>query len=163
MNIRVIVAVLGFLLSACGDESPSVQAPVETVTKEPVEIVLPVPAEQPEAAPPQSVQAEKEAEAEVEVEVEVATLEPPQAHSTKLATATLDLRVPQQLLDQLRFDDPPLQEQTQSLLPPMFVEKSKPERKFRVGGSLFTTENLGDGAPTLKSIDGAELQLEYKP
>ena len=157
MNIRVIVVVLGFLLSACGDESPSVQAPVETVTKEPVEIVLSVPAEQPEAAPPQPVQAE------VETETETETLEPSPALSTKQAAATLDLRVPQQLLDQLRFDDPPLQEQTQSLLPPMFVEKSKPERKFRVGGSLFTTENLGDGAPKLKSIDGAELQLEYKP
>jgi hypothetical protein len=148
MNIRVLPFLIGFLLSACSDEQPPVHEPEQALIEEPVEIVLPAAVEQPEA--------------ELPLPEKVKQQQPHPSISTEQEAPALDLHVPRSLLDELRFDDPPLQEQSQPLLPPLFVEKPKPERSFNIEGSLFTHENLNDGVPVLKSIDGAELQLEYK-
>lgn len=144
MNMRALIVVLGLLLNACGDPPPPAQPAVQT----PAAIVLtpsPEQAEAPLSQPPKAVNKSR----------------PGPSVAIQPAPA-IDLRLPPQLVDELRFGEPPAQEQRASLLPPLFVEKPKPDQRFKLDGSLFTNENLREGVPTLKSIDGAELELEYK-
>lgn len=144
MNVRVCVVVMGCLLSACSDEQP----PARPVVEVPAASVLPVPSLQPEILPPQA---------------EIAVIKPTPPESISMPPSPeIDLRLPEQLVNQLRFDDPVPVEQGAPLLPPLFVEKPKPERRFQLEGSLHTNQNLLNGGPTVKAIDGAELQLEYK-
>ena len=144
MNMRILPVVLGFLLSACGDDPP----PTRPVVEVPPVLEPATPIAVPESLPEQPRKVVKK----------VALPE----NSSSDPLPSVDLRLPRELVEELRFDGPLEEEQGAPLLPPLFGDKAEKESRFRLDGSLFTNENLLDGGPSVKAIDGAEVQLEYK-
>ncbi|UVE16272.1 hypothetical protein NVV93_11635 [Pseudomonas sp. LS44] len=102
--------------------------------------------------------AEKPAESKVakpDLEVKEA---PKSAQEKPLPQATLDLRLPKELVDSLEHEVP-VPEEPKPLLPPMFAPKEPSEGPFQLNGKLITNDREDD---YLRSVEGAELQFEFK-
>ncbi len=77
-----------------------------------------------------------------------------------LPATPVDLSVPQELIDELRLGEPVEAKNPEPLLPPLFIEKPKPQSKFQLEGRLLLNEQIKDDYT--KSVDGAELRFQYK-
>ncbi len=145
MKTRIGALAVVLLLSACGDEQAA-QVPAEKppLIEKPIE-----PIESARPAQP--------------VPVVAAPLAATKAKPLQLPTlpqVPLDLSVSQKMIDELHLGEPAPAEQTEPLLPPLFVEKTNPESSFHVNGRLLLNEQIKDDY--VRSVDGAELQLQYK-
>lgn len=86
---------------------------------------------------------------------------PPASASKPVAPAPqapLDLSLPAEVFEQLQPLEP-LDDLPSTLLPPLFVEKTKPTSPFQLNGKLITNERSDD---YWESLEGAELQFEFK-
>ncbi|MBF7731615.1 hypothetical protein [Pseudomonas sp. N040] len=149
MNRRCWLVALSLLLAACGDEQSPEPVPVPVPKSAPTAVpvvpqVPPVTVAQPAAVTPATVSRE--------IKVEPLPRLPP---------APVDLSLPPQLIDELTAGDSPASvPQAESLLPPLFVEKPKPESSFQLNGRLLTNDQLSEDY--LESVEGAEIRLQYK-
>lgn len=78
--------------------------------------------------------------------------------SAPVFNAPLDLSLPAEALQSLPPQEP-FNDQTSSLLPPLFAEKPLPESAFQLNGKLITNER---GDEYWQSVEGAQLQFEFK-
>ncbi|MFP6849400.1 MAG: hypothetical protein VCA57_11905 [Pseudomonas sp.] len=78
--------------------------------------------------------------------------------SAPVFKAPLDLSLPAEALQSLPPQEP-FNDQTSSLLPPLFAEKPAAESSFQLNGKLITNER---GDEYWQSVEGAELQFEFK-
>ena len=144
MKLHVFAVAVAALLAACGDDQPvSSAAPAESATLE-QQAAVPEPVINTAAPVPAAVPAKKAA---------------PQPLPS-LPAAPIDLSVPQELIDELRLGEPFEVKNPEPLLPPLFLEKPKPQSKFQLNGRLLLNEQIKDDYA--KSVDGAELQLQFK-
>ena len=155
MYIGHLVLVVVLLLTGCGKDP----LPSATVEKPPGSAVL---VEEP-ALLEESAAPEPKAVAVVP-KVAVKIRSAPQEQETSVP---VDLSLPPELLDGLQLGVPIPQEQAHSLLPPLFVDKPAPERRLQLGGRLLLNEEikeepLNSVGGALNSVDGAEVQLEFK-
>lgn len=143
MDMRCRIVALSLLLSACGDEQSPQQASEPSAVSA-VPSAPPVTVAQPATVTPATSSREVKAE-------------PPPS----LPPASVDLSLPQQLIDELSIGDSSASMlQSTPLLPPLFVEKPKPQSSFQLNGRLLTDDQLKDDY--LESVEGAEIQLQYK-
>ena len=77
----------------------------------------------------------------------------------KLREPKLDLSLPKHLVDELEPRVKQEQHVEQPLLPPMFVEKPPEQSPYQLNGKLITNQREED---YLRSVEGAELQIEFK-
>lgn len=143
MDMRCRIVALSLLLSACGDEQSSEHASE------------PLPVRAAPSAPPETV-AQPATVTPATISREVKAQPPP-----SLPPAPVDISLPAQLIDELSAGDSsaPILQST-PLLPPLFVEKPKPESSFKLNGRLLTDDQLKEDY--LKSVEGAEIELQYK-
>lgn len=103
---------------------------------------------------------ETEFEPEIETEPEVKKPVAPAAKSVaKVPEVKLDLSLPKDLVKQLNDADTHEYNAVKPL-PPMFAPKETQPRPFELSGKLLTDDTNGKG--TFESIDGAQLQFEFK-
>lgn len=161
MKVRQFAFVCVLLLTACGDDQPPVAQPAPK--PQPVgSDTLPGPdlkLEAPALPAPESLTVlEPEAEpdhAALPVKPNTQAVPKPEVISTPL-----DLSLPPELLENLQLGEPIPDVQSASLLPPLFVEKTAPEQTLKFGGRLLLNDEVDDDYT--KSVEGAELQLEFK-
>ena len=146
MYIRHYALVVALLLAGCDKDQPQ-----EVSVEQPQRSAAPL--ETPGLAEP-AVQEPIAAG----VPVEIVTVEP--ESPPEKPSLPVDLSLPQELLDGMHPGEPIPDEQTQSLLPPLFVDKPEPERLLQFNGRLLLNEEIKADPRT--SIEGAELQLELK-
>lgn len=179
LHRSLLLILVPLLLSACGDsDQPSPpkaapDAPAVSVAPAPVpppsaeQTGVPAKPATPAAAPPKT--AEKPAAASKpaapaqpskprKAEAEASVSEP-------LPPVSLDLRLPKELLHDLKpgKSAPALEEKP--LLPPMFAEKPAEESPFQVGGRLIQRDRelrSNDGDSWHSQIQGAELQFHFR-
>ncbi|WMR34639.1 hypothetical protein QT513_07825, partial [Metapseudomonas otitidis] len=84
---------------------------------------------------------------------------PSKAEQVKLREPKLDLSLPKHLVDELEPRVKQEQHVEQPLLPPMFVEKPSEQSPYQLNGKLITNQREED---YLRSVEGAELQIEFK-
>lgn len=84
---------------------------------------------------------------------------PSKAEQVKLREPKLDLSLPKHLVDELEPRVKQEQHVEQPLLPPMFVEKPSQQSPYQLNGKLITNQREED---YLRSVEGAELQIEFK-
>lgn len=84
---------------------------------------------------------------------------PSKAEQVKLREPKLDLSLPKHLVDELEPRVKQEQHIEQPLLPPMFVEKPSEQSPYQLNGKLITNQREED---YLRSVEGAELQIEFK-
>lgn len=84
---------------------------------------------------------------------------PPKVEQVKLREPKLDLSLPKHLVDELEPRVKQEQHVEQPLLPPMFVEKPPEQSPYQLNGKLITNQREED---YLRSVEGAELQIEFK-
>ncbi len=77
--------------------------------------------------------------------------------------AVLDLSLPPALLARFAEQGDDLPESVPTLLPPLFKESSAAPRRFELGGRLLTTEPDPERDDYWDSIEGAELELRFRP
>jgi hypothetical protein len=155
MYIRHLVLVVVLLLTGCGKDP----LPSATVEKPPGSAVL---VEEPAFLEESAAPEPKPVTAVPKVAVKIRSA--PQEQETSVP---VDLSLPPELLEGLQLGVPIPQEQAQSLLPPLFVDKPAPERRLQLGGRLLLNEEikeepLNSVGGALNSVDGAEVQLEFK-
>lgn len=84
---------------------------------------------------------------------------PSKVEQVKLREPKLDLSLPKHLVDELEPRVKQEQHVEQPLLPPMFVEKPPEQSPYQLNGKLITNQREED---YLRSVEGAELQIEFK-
>lgn len=84
---------------------------------------------------------------------------PSKVEQVKLREPKLDLSLPKHLVDELEPRVKQEQHVEQPLLPPMFVEKPPEQSPYQLNGKLITNQREED---YLRSLEGAELQIEFK-
>lgn len=84
---------------------------------------------------------------------------PSKVEQVKLREPKLDLSLPKHLVDELEPRVKQEQHVEQPLLPPMFVEKPSEQSPYQLNGKLITNQREED---YLRSVEGAELQIEFK-
>lgn len=84
---------------------------------------------------------------------------PSKVEQVKLREPKLDLSLPKHLVDELEPRVKQEQHVEQPLLPPMFVEKPSQQSPYQLNGKLITNQREED---YLRSVEGAELQIEFK-
>ena len=144
MKLRFFVLTAAAFLSACGDEPSDNASPPEEVAIIESPAVLPEPVIDIPAPVPAVVPAKKAVPKSL----------------PSLPAAPVDLSVPQELIDELRLGEPIEAKNPEPLLPPLFIEKPKPQSRFQLNGRLLLNEQIKDDYA--KSVDGAELQLQFK-
>lgn len=150
MKIRQCTFVLCLLLVAC-DEQQQRPAPAPVRTPAPARQAASV--EAPVDLPPPGVPAVAKPDIPVINRQKPAVL-------PVLPSPPVDLSLPQELLEDLQLGEPIPPDQPQDLLPPLFVEKPEPKRNLQLNGRLLLNDDVKDDYK--KSVDGAELQLEFK-
>lgn len=90
---------------------------------------------------------------------ETAKPKPSKVEQVKLREPKLDLSLPKHLVDELEPRVKQEQHVEQPLLPPMFVEKPPEQSPYQLNGKLITNQREED---YLRSVEGAELQIEFK-
>ena len=161
MKVRQFAFVCVLLLTACGDDQPPVAQPAPK--PQPVgSDTLPI-------LPDQTLVQELPAPEPLTVLAPDADMGPaslsvkPNEQAVpkpELISAPLDLSLPPELLKNLQLGEPIPDVQSASLLPPLFVEKTAPEQTLKFGGRLLLNDEVDDDYT--KSVEGAELQLEFK-
>jgi len=155
-NLVLLLALLS--LVACEPAShspeppkkqPAQEQPHKPTAEAAADQVKPAPVES-RAAPQSSTQTEPPA---VQVEPKASAVEHEPA-----AEKPLDLSWHADLFDPLQALEPEPDPST-SLLPPLFGEKTETESRYQLNGKLLTN----DSDDVLHSVDGAQLQLEFKP
>lgn len=143
MKPPILALALAALLVACGDDQPASpsSSPVPEALEQPA--VLPEPVQKAVTPAPVPAPAKKAA---------------PQPLPS-LPVAPVDLSVPQELIDELRLGESFEVKNPEPLLPPLFIEKPKSQGKFQLNGRLLLNEQIKDDYA--KSVDGAELQLQF--
>lgn len=142
MMIRTLTLSLCLLLAACSDDqapSPAEPAPPSLPAEVPAAAVVP-------PAPRAASESVKK---------------PRPPALPELPHAPVDLSLPDELIEDLQLGKPIPAEQEQALLPPLFVEKPAAQGKLQLNGRLLFNEEIKDDY--VKSVEGAELQLQYKP
>ena len=125
----------------------SVQPSVPAITVEPA-----APAQAPQATP-----VKKPLVASVEpVAVPAAKLDKPHKEPPK---SKLDLSLPPELTEQLNAEHGNAEQALAPLLPSLFEEKAQVDNPFLLNGRLLSNEGDKD---YLKSLDGAEVQFEFR-
>ncbi|KIV72122.1 Translation initiation factor 2 IF-2 [Pseudomonas sp. FeS53a] len=84
---------------------------------------------------------------------------PSKVEQVKLREPKLDLSLPKHLVDELEPRVKQEQHSDRPLLPPMFVEKPPEQSPYQLNGKLITNQREED---YLRSVEGAELQIEFK-
>ena len=147
MKRLMAVVTLAACLAACSDEQASqTDAPEEGAV-----IAAPAAPPLPEAMPAKATPAPA---------VVVAKKPEPPEPLPSLPATPIDLSVPQELIDELRLGEPVAAQPPEPLLPPLFIEKPKPPSKFQLNGRLLLNEQINNDYS--KSVEGAELQLQFK-
>lgn len=77
----------------------------------------------------------------------------------KAAAKHLDLSLPPEMVKGLDFGQPVAEPGDEPKLPPLFVEKPPEPSAFQLNGKLLTNQKEAD---YLQSVEGAELQIEFK-
>lgn len=170
--MTVMRAFLGGLLlcalAACdSDQPPQPQAPSRepagtTVlpTPVPVEPTAPVPVAEPEPAPePAPVP-----EARPRETPQVPSVPRPAAAAPSRPVAPLDLSLPSEVLERFKLPDEVAVEplEPSPLLPPLFVDKVHKPDSFELGGKLITSERPLADEDSWHSVEGVELQLQFR-
>jgi hypothetical protein len=163
------------LLVAC-DEPPKPPAPVPEPPKTEAAVLTPAPAnpapevsklvpEELPVAPPKSVTPPVERAAPSDKAPSVSRIIPRPAEkpaaSAKRAPLPekLDLRLPDELVQDLQAGEAVENSMEQPLLPPLFVEKPAEPGPYQLNGRLITNDRVDD---YLDSVEGAELQIEFR-
>lgn len=176
--MMVMRAFLGGLL-LCGlvacdsDKPPQPKAPAS----EPAEAVLPAPAEpappvpvvEPEPAPqpdPELVPEPQPAPPQKPPQAPSAprSVDSPRAAAPSRPVAPLDLSLPSEVLERYKLpDEVPVEAlESPSLLPPLFGDKTNEPDSFELGGKLITSERPLAEEDSWHSVDGVELQLQFR-
>lgn len=176
--MMVMRAFLGGLL-LCGlvacdsDKPPQPKVPAS----EPAEAVLPAPAEpapfvpaaEPEPAPepaPELVPKARPAPPQKAPQVPSAprSADSPRAAAPSRPVAPLDLSLPSEVLERFKLpDEVPVEAlEPPSLLPPLFVDKTNEPDSFELGGKLITSERPVADDDSWHSVEGIELQLQFR-
>lgn len=178
--MMVMRAFLGGLL-LCGlvacdsDKPPQPKAPAsepaEAVLPAPAEPAPPVPAAEPEPAPepaPEPVPEAQPAPPQKAPQVPSAprSADSPRAAAPSRPVAPLDLSLPSEVLERFKLpDEVPVEAEaleSPSLLPPLFVDKTKEPDSFELGGKLITSERPVADEDSWHSVEGVELQLQFR-
>ncbi|MNZ52914.1 hypothetical protein D3C78_707780 [compost metagenome] len=172
--MMVMRAFLGGLL-LCGlvacdsDKPPQPKAPAS----EPAEAVLPAPAEpappvpvvEPEPAPEPAPEPVPEVQpAPPQKAPQVPSADSPRAAAPSRPVAPLDLSLPSEVLERFKLpDEVPVEAlESPSLLPPLFVDKTNEPDSFELGGKLITSERPVADEDSWHSVEGVELQLQFR-
>lgn len=172
--MMVMRAFLGGLL-LCGlvacdsDKPPQPKAPAS----EPAEAVLPAPAEpappvpvvEPEPAPEPAPEPVPEVQpAPPQKALQVPSADSPRAAAPSRPVAPLDLSLPSEVLERFKLpDEVPVEAlESPSLLPPLFVDKTNEPDSFELGGKLITSERPVADEDSWHSVEGVELQLQFR-
>lgn len=81
------------------------------------------------------------------------------AVAAPLPKAKLNLNLPPELARQVEPKGKVEPLKNDSVLPPMFEDKNKPQTPFQLNGKLLTNESSRDNR---KDVDGAALEFEFK-
>ncbi len=172
--MTVMRAFLGGLLlcglAACDSDKPAQPA---RPASEPAEAVLPspAPAKPAVAAPALAPVPEPAPEAQPARPAPPSQVRPvprpaAAARSVEPAppAAPLDLSLPTEVLERFRLpEDMPVEPlEPPSLLPPLFVDKAAEPDSFELGGKLITSERPLADEDSWHSVDGVELQLQFR-
>lgn len=175
--MMVMRAFLGGLLLcglvACDSDQSSPKAPAsepaEAVRPAPVEPAPPVPVVEPEPAPepvPEPVPEAQPAPPQKAPQVPSAprSLGSPRAAAPSRPVAPLDLSLPSEVLERFKLpDEVPVEAlESPSLLPPLFVDKANEPDSFELGGKLITSERPVADEDSWHSVEGVELQLQFR-
>jgi hypothetical protein len=89
------------------------------------------------------------------------SVEKPTANAKResLPPVKLDLRLPDELVEDLQAGEALENPAEQTLLPPLFVEKPAEPGPYQLNGRLITNERVDD---YWDSVEGAELQIEFR-
>lgn len=140
-------------------EPPAAVAPAEPAPAAPASEARPAPEERAEPAAPAPVP-----KAPAQLRPSVPSRPAPHEAAPSEPVAPLDLSLPSDLLERLpepgEASAQPLEQQT--LLPPLFGEKKDGPQSFELGGRLITNEGAQTGEDTWHSVEGAELQLQFR-
>ncbi|SFP57826.1 hypothetical protein SAMN05216229_103345 [Geopseudomonas sagittaria] len=181
--MMVMRAFLGGLL-LCGlvacdsDQSPQPKAPAsepaEAVLPAPVEPAPPVPAAAPAPAPqpapePPVPESEPQGQPAPPQKSSQVPSAPRPADSARAAAASrpvapLDLSLPSEVLERFKLpDEVPVEAlEPPALLPPLFVDKATEPDSFELGGKLITSERPVADEDSWHSVEGVELQLQFR-
>lgn len=166
--MTVMRAFLGGLLlcglAACDSDKPPQPAPPAS---EPAEAVLPSPAPaKPAVAAPAPAPVPEPAPEAQPAQVRPVPRPAAAARSVEPAppAAPLDLSLPTEVLERFRLpEDMPVEPlEPPSLLPPLFVDKAAEPDSFELGGKLITSERPLADEDSWHSVDGVELQLQFR-
>ena len=145
MKRALVMLTVALLLSACGDEQTAGgSAPPAPAAIEPAPV-------KPDPLPGQSRPAPAVVPVPKKASPEVTPGQP---------SVALDLSVPPELIHELRMGESLDPQPPRPLLPPLFIEKPKPASPFQLSGKLMINEQIDDDYA--KSVEGAELQLQFK-
>ncbi|MCY1268112.1 hypothetical protein D9M70_165590 [compost metagenome] len=164
-----ILLCLPLLLSACGDEAQAPLPPPRPASTP----ALPEPGVPPAAAQasiaPVAAPAKPQAATEPPASKEKATKPaaplaartPRKPHATPVPQPPVDLRLPHELMADLFPDKAPDSVPEKRLLPPMFIDRSS-ESPFQLNGKLLHKDRAGQDDDYWETVDGAELQFEFR-
>ncbi|AYC33315.1 hypothetical protein D3880_13565 [Pseudomonas cavernae] len=158
------------LLGACGDSEPPVPKvpPSAPLPKPPVTEPVVPPISLPPTQPPETTKPQykaplpKPAPATPAPETKpdlVVKQAPVKVEEAPVPQAKLDLSLPEDLVQSLEPAEPLSTAEQKPLLPQMFAPKPPAESPFQLNGKLITNEREDD---YLRSVEGAELQFEFK-
>lgn len=153
--------------AAAPSEAPAAQPnkPAPEVTSKLVPEVLPVtkPSPRPEPVTTPEERAAPPDKAPTVARVIPRPAEKPAAKAKAkrepLPPVKLDLRLPDELVQDLQPGETQENQPEQSLLPPLFVEKPAEPGPYQLNGRLITNDRVDD---YWDSVEGAELQIEFR-
>jgi len=129
-------------------------APVAAAEPEPAPEPAPVPVPVPEAQPREAPQARSVPR----------SADSPRTAAPSRPVAPLDLSLPSEVLERFKLpDEMPLESlEPPPLLPPLFVDKTHEPDSFELGGKLITSERPVADEDSWHSVEGVELQLQFR-
>ncbi|MBM7062113.1 hypothetical protein JQX08_15495 [Pseudomonas sp. UL073] len=86
---------------------------------------------------------------------------PAKVEEAKVPKAKLDLRLPKDLVEDLKPEEP-LPDADKPLLPQLFAPKPSGPSPYQLSGKLITNDRAQQGQDYWDTVEGAQLQIEIK-